>query len=239
MRCLIGGLPYTRKDGTKKATRSAKYRCSGKAHQKVKCSGQTTYSPTRIEGVVLEEIYAYLDQLKTVDLTSQIEKLKKQNMSEETKALRKYKKEIDKANSDLTGLKNEVIKVINGESSFDRDMLSEMINDKQKEISELNEKIEQLEQQLESKKVEHAELEALQKHVPVWREVFKKASIEQKKMMLSTIIKSIDVYKDRIELNLNLHIREFLDTMDCDKKNIPTNWVDSGKVLSHNSLATL
>ena len=155
---------YTRKDGTKRATRSAKYRCSGKAHQKVDCSGQTTYSPIRIEGAVLDEIYAYLEQLKTVDLTSQIENLKKQNMGEETKELGKYKKELSKADSDLAGLKNEVIKVINGESSFDREMLSGMIKDKENQILELNETIEKLEKQLESKKVEHAELEALQKH---------------------------------------------------------------------------
>ncbi|MED4378263.1 hypothetical protein P9274_21660, partial [Schinkia azotoformans] len=59
---------------------------------------------------------------------------------------------------------NEVIKVINGESSFDREMLSGMIKDKENQILELNETIEKLEKQLESKKVEHAELEALQKH---------------------------------------------------------------------------
>ncbi|MED4377924.1 hypothetical protein P9274_19905, partial [Schinkia azotoformans] len=79
------------------------------------------------------------------------------------------------------------------------------------------------------------------KHVPVWREVFEKASIEKKKMMLSTIIKSINVFKDRIEINLNLHICEFLNTMGnaTSKNNNQINMVDSGKVLSHNSSATL
>ncbi|HBS44089.1 MAG TPA: hypothetical protein DEA91_05770 [Paenibacillus sp.] len=38
--------------------REAKYRCSGKAAQKVKCSGKTFHSPIRLEGIVLDEIYA-------------------------------------------------------------------------------------------------------------------------------------------------------------------------------------
>lgn len=59
---------YILKDGTEKVKREAKYRCSGKALQKVKCSGKSIHFPIRLEGIVLDEMYTYLDQLETVDL---------------------------------------------------------------------------------------------------------------------------------------------------------------------------
>jgi site-specific DNA recombinase len=66
--------------------KEAKYRCSGKAAQKVRCSGKTIHSPIRLEGIVLDEIYAYLDKLETVDLKEQIEQIKSINSGDEEKA---------------------------------------------------------------------------------------------------------------------------------------------------------
>ncbi|WP_234541941.1 hypothetical protein [Paenibacillus pseudetheri] len=75
------------------------------ALQKVNCSGKTIHSPIRLEGVVLDEIYAYLDQLETVDLKEQIEQIKSRNSGDEEKALRKHQKLTDKAKMELSSLK--------------------------------------------------------------------------------------------------------------------------------------
>jgi site-specific DNA recombinase len=226
---------YVLKDGTKNVYRSAKYRCSGKAHQKVKCSGKTVHSPIRIEGVVLDELYGYLDQLKTVDLTSQIESIKSRNLDGEVGMLRKLQKELDKANSELASLKGEVIKVIMGQSPLDRAMLSGLIKDKENEVLDLQLKTKKVQQELDSKKVEYAEMEALQKYIPVWREVFEQASSEKKKMMLSTIIGGVVVYRDRIEVYFKLHISQFINGMGYEA--IKHKNSNMGKVLSYSSLA--
>lgn len=55
-------------------------------------------------------------------------------------------------------------------------------------------------------------MQALQTYIPVWREVFKKASTAKKKMMLSTIIECVRVYRDSVELTLKLNISSFLAT---------------------------
>ncbi|WP_240672277.1 hypothetical protein [Anoxybacillus flavithermus] len=63
---------------------------------------------------------------------------------------------------------------------------------------------------LESKKVELSEMEELQRYIPVWREVFEKVSVEKKKMMLSTVIDKIVVFRDRVEITFKISLNRFL-----------------------------
>ncbi|CAH1059858.1 hypothetical protein [Paenibacillus pseudetheri] len=81
-------------------------------------------------------------------------------------------------------------------------------------------------------------MQALQTYIPVWREVFKKASTAKKKMMLSTIIECVRVYRDSVELTLKLKISSFLATactssLKVDDLNVGDNVL--GKALSHHS----
>lgn len=72
------------------------------------------YSPKKIEGVVLDELYDYLDQLEAIDLTSKIQEFKQRNTDKEVKTLRKLQSEFDKVNSALVKLKDEALKIIMG-----------------------------------------------------------------------------------------------------------------------------
>lgn len=136
---------YTRKDGTEIVKREAKYRCSGKALQKVKCGGKKIHFSICLEGIVLDEIYASLDQLETVDLKEQIEQIKSRNSGDEEKALRKHQKLTDKAKMELSRLKDEVLKVIMWKSPLDREMVNEMVKKKESEVSLLLAKLEMFE----------------------------------------------------------------------------------------------
>lgn len=208
---------YVRKDGTEIRKHEPKYRCSGKAQQKVNCDGQTQYSQRKIEGLVLEEVNNYLDQLKTIDFTSQINEFKKKNMTGEVKALRKLRNKFEEATSELVVLRSEVPKAIMGTSNFTSELLSSLIQEK--EINELKLKVEEAEKELETKKIEVAEMEEVQKYIPVWREVFEKASIEKKKMMLNTIIDVVTVYRNKVEIDCKINVGYFLGAMGSESNN--------------------
>ncbi|RAV06622.1 recombinase family protein [Paenibacillus sp. YN15] len=247
IRCGTCGNPLTatpnhktyisKKTGKKTGYRSMKYRCSGKASQKVvDCRGQTMYSQNIIEGLVMDEVYSYLDQLQTIDLTNEIEKMRNRNLEEEARALSKCKQQLKRLEHELSKYKEEVLKVIMGESSFDRDMLSGLIKKKEQEVGELKEEHAKLEQELAAKKVERTEMEALQRHIPNWRKVFEAASIAKRKMMLRTIIGGILVYRDRVEVTFKLRISQFLDVMGSGEfKSLDA--AQYGRVLTYNSVA--
>lgn len=200
---------YEDKLGHKTSKQVPIYRCSGKALQKKKCTGQTTYAFKKIEGIVLEEVYRYLDQLKTIDLTQELQALKQQNTGDDERKLSQLQMQLGKAVSTLTTLEDKVIEVLNGEGSITEATLSKLIQKKEQEINDLEEKIEETKGVLDSKRLEQEEVESLQLHIPIWKEVFEQSSNGKKKMMLHTIIESVVVGKDNVEVKFKLDFYSF------------------------------
>lgn len=229
----------SKKTGEEKVYKSWKYRCSGKAQQKVECSGRTLHSQRIIEGIVLDEVYSYLDQLHTVDLTSEIENLMNRNSEDEIKALSKLKQQLTRMEFELTNYEEEVIRVIMGESTFTREKLSTLMAKKEQEIEQLKLNRDMLERELAAKNVEHTEMETLQQYIPKWREVFEAATFEKKKMMLSTVIDVIRVFSEQVEVTFKLRISQFIDAMGrAEAKGVSLpDAAQYGKVLTHNAVA--
>jgi len=201
---------YTLADGTVQKWRQAKYRCSGKALGRTECKGQTIYSQNRIEGIVLEELDKYLDQLRQVNLSDQVKKLKKNSISEEESEYKKLTKHATALKKELKILTDEVTKSIMGKSSFKPELLNSLIEQKDVEIQNIEVQLEKLEQKMKSKKLEVSEMESLISYIPVWKEVFHNPPIEKQKMMLNYIIDSIIVYKDSVTLKVKLRISDFI-----------------------------
>ena len=49
--------------------------------------------------------------------------------------------------------------------------------------------------------------------IPDWKEVFKQASIEEKKMLLTAIIKEVIVYDERIDVKLKISFDDFFNAI--------------------------
>ncbi|WP_068610111.1 recombinase family protein [Paenibacillus swuensis] len=200
---------YTLVDGTKKIWTSPKYRCSGKASGKI-CNGQTIYSPNKIEKIVLEELDIFLDELKQINLKTEIESFNKNNIDGDSQELRRLQNEIEKKYKELFALTSEVPKSIMGQSSFKAELLNTLIDQKNNEITEESSKLSNLQIKVKEMKVEVDEMEMLRKHIPVWKEVYKNSPLEKQKMMLGVLINNIVVTRDRVEVNVKLHIQEII-----------------------------
>ena len=211
---------YQRSDGTTRASHYAKYRCSGKALKKVDCDGQTMHSQFKLESIVLNQVNAYLDRLATQDLSERIAEMQKLNAGSDEKELRKLSKQREAEQDKLLKYKSEVIKVINGESRFTADLLNGLIAETEQSIRGLADQIQFIQREMESKKMEEAEIQTLRQYVPVWREVFEQATDSKKKMMLAAII------------------GQFLGTMGCGTVKLDShNGVMNGKVTTQNTVA--
>ena len=204
---------YLRADGTLRHSRYAKYRCSGKALRKVECIGQTVHAPRKLEAIVLGQVYAYLDRLAAVDLSEQIADRKKGHAGTEERELHQLSKQADAERDKLVKFKAEVIKVISGDSKFTDQMLTELIGETKEVLLQLEQRIEQIKEQMAKTAVEEAQIQTLRQYVPVWSDVFAGASNEKKKMMLASIIERVRVSRDKVEIDFKLRIGQFLGAM--------------------------
>lgn len=197
-------------NGTVQKKRLAKYRCSGKALRSTNCEGQTIYSQEKIEGIVLKQVQVYLDKLKQVDLTKQIEKRKKANENENVSKLKQLQKQLEECYLELSVLNNEIPKALMGKSAFKPELLNSLIEQKNQEISTINTEITSLEQIDRVDKEQTRSIEMIQKHIPVWSEVFDNAPFEKKKMMLQSLIERVVIYKERIRVQFKPQFEEII-----------------------------
>ena len=201
---------WNTKDGVEHVARKAKYRCSGKAQRAKDCDGQTIYSQNRIEKTVLSEVDVYLKQLKSIDLSTQIKKFKHKYMDNDVQEANRLRRQLEEAYKELSALKKEVSKSILGKSRYNEELLSELIKDKDSEINMLLNTAQEIEKIVIEKKAKVDDMVLLQKYVPCWEEELEKATIARRKVMLSTLIDNITVYKDRIEVKIKLELLEFI-----------------------------
>lgn len=205
------------KDGTIKSEKMyTYYRCTAKTSGHIKCtSKKMTYQADKIEKIVLKEIYKYLDSLKSVDLTEEIEKLKRGNVSDDEIKLKQLNKQIISKTEANNKLKEEIVKCLLGQSNFDEKILNELIKNNDKEIETITNEKEVVEKRVQKKQIEYNEMKKVQKMIPVWKEEFEKAPIEVKKMLLSQIISQIYVFENKIQIEMRVDLDTFFNK---DKK---------------------
>jgi site-specific DNA recombinase len=211
---------WTNKDGTIKKYKAAKYRCSGKALGRKQCDGQTIYGKNKIEDIVLEEVKMYLQRLSQIDLKKEIEKMQARTLEKEQKELDNLQKNNEENYKELAVLQDEVAKSLMGNSTFQPEMLSNLISNKEKTINQNNELIVKLEESIRTSKVELNSALELQQTIPRWDEEFDKADTDRKKVLLRSIVSDVVVYRDEIKVGVKLHLQQFLQNFDENNEEV-------------------
>lgn len=165
-----------------------------------------------IEEPVLNEIYNYFDLLEERDLSEYVRKIHSKNNDNEGKQIKELERNIKEYSHKNELLKDEIIKVITGKSSFSKDLLSEVIEENNKKIEESKKQKSNLELLRKKKEIDFEQMIKVKKLIPKWKEVLQNASIEKKKMILSSIIKEIVVYDEKIDIKLRIGFNEFINT---------------------------
>jgi len=77
-----------------------KYICFGR-RATIPCTGQRTFSQKKVDPVVMEEIYSYLDTLQTLDLSSKIDEMQGKVKRDIETTLQAIKTQISKIEKEL------------------------------------------------------------------------------------------------------------------------------------------
>ena len=129
----------------------------------------------------------------------------------------RFDNHIDKLNK----LREEVVKSIQGESAFSQSMLAGLVEDSKKKSESLKVQCEKAESEVESSKTLIKDLNDQYDEIISWSSLYDSASIEAKKMIVNSMIKRVDVYRNyELNVELNMNIRQFFLGME-EPENIP------------------
>ncbi|MGN0492926.1 MAG: recombinase family protein [Acutalibacteraceae bacterium] len=204
-----------RKDGSIDKMPRIRYVCYGKTRKQTDCNGQTGYTMHKLDGIVEQVIKNIFAAMKGIPKSKIVSARYKKEVTDKKRRLADTEKEYNKALQKLSLLKAEVIKCLQGESTFSKDILSELITDSEENCNELAKVRENIEAELKQSEKLQAELCRSYDEIISWADLYDGASIEAKKMIVNSMIKRIDVFRDyKLKIEFNFDIKQFFLGID-------------------------
>ena len=204
-----------RKDGSIDKSPRIRYVCYGKTRKQTDCNGQTGYTMHKLDGIVEQVIKNIFAAMKGIPKSKIVSARYKKEVTDKKRRLDDTEKEYNKALQKLNLLKAEIIKCLQGESTFSKDILSELITDTEKNCNELAKLLEKLETELEQSEDLQAELCRSYDEIISWADLYDSANIEAKKMIVNSMIKRIDVFRGyKLKIEFNFDIKQFFLGID-------------------------
>lgn len=147
---------------------------------------------------------------------SEIVNIRYREKMEERKALLKSaKSDYAKAAAELDTLRGEVIKALRGESAFSQELLSSLIADGEKKCLTIQHTMEVAQAAYDEGQAMLDTLNAQYDDIISWADMYDSASMESKKMIVSCLIRRVEVYWDyRLHIDFNIDFEQFSAGLD-------------------------
>lgn len=225
---------WTTKAGERKVSFTGRYVCPSK------CGGRnssaqaqvcettsavehhsTCYSQNYLEGIVIKVVENYLEQLKTIDISKELQEMQAQQRKQVEKELTDIQKKAKALSQDIQTLEEKIPDAIRGEYYFSAEKLSTMIAEKERQQEELSQKAQQIQNSLAQLIAKDSEMEHFISRIPNWKEEFQQADTQTQKMLLSSILDRIEVKDTDINIKFKIRPEDFILPKTLDSDTIP------------------
>lgn len=204
------GTVRTNANGEKIGRKRIRYVCYNKTRKRAECSGPTGYTMHILDKLVTDVLHEIFNRMEAVSEDEIISRTHRSAMVTLKERLAAAKAESAKATKDYDSLKAEVVKAIQGTSSFSMDVLSELVENARNKMMEANEALTSLNTELAENESKLDQIKADYHRILKWSEMFDSSDMEVKKMIAGYIIKRVYVYQDyRLRFELNMDIAQF------------------------------
>ncbi|MCL2398792.1 MAG: recombinase family protein [Defluviitaleaceae bacterium] len=193
------------------AVYSSKYYFCPKKARQGDCDGYVQHGIKRIEAALLDEIYAYLDSIKAMDISRTIMNRKAKLLKGQSETIKPMLQKIATLKKEVARLEEEILKCLAGESAFTQKQLSEAMSDKVSELSAMEHEV-----KTEKEKTAVAinrldELTVFRKLVVSWKKEFSRANTETQSALISMVIDHVHIARDSVDIKFKYNHHDIED----------------------------
>ena len=204
------GRKRVRKDGTILRETRARYQCHYNIRHPGECDGQSGYGVDKLDKLVDQIIRIQLGRIQNAPPQELIEKQQAKEMELIKSKLKLLNDQYRQKQREYQDLRAETIKVVQGISRLNVDLLNSLVD-------ETSDQIKQLEQQIQATTTELEETlrdasQVLQEYDQLvgWAEMYDNCTFEAKKMIVAQFVKAVRVRRDyEIDIEFNVSFEEF------------------------------
>ena len=182
------------------------YKCYNRTQYKGQCDGPTTYLAPKIDAVLEEILRGIFEKAKSVNELDLIQNQLQSSVEECQRQIKSVKAELAKDVKELSRWENLMLDSLEGTCIFTPEQVKKRMDTVQASIDELTQKMEMLQSKIEQSREQAEQFKMQHQQLLSWAEIFDSATVEEKKMISSYIIKAVTLsrnYQMRIEFNIS------------------------------------
>lgn len=207
------GKGRPRSDGTD-AVR-VRYVCQTKTRKHEPCGGQTGYTKHILDGMINDIVHDIFRKVKSLSKAEILGTSHAAKIGEYKAIAKRAQREYQKAEKELQGLKQEVVKAVTGNSAFPVELLSSLVQEAEQKCATLKLAYEEAQQNVEQSETVMQELQVKYDQFIDWSNVYDTANIETQKMIVAHLIERVDVFRGyELKIKFAISVEQFLIGLD-------------------------
>lgn len=204
------GRKRVRADGTVHRETRARYQCHYNVRHPGECDGQSGYGLDKLDRLIDQIIHIQFERIRKAPPQALIDRETQRETTLAKAQLNMLMEQHRQKEREYQDLRAETIKVVQGTSHLNADLLNSLVEETKSQIAELEQQIQReknalqaLSNNAETVRQEYAQLVS-------WADMYDNCTFEAKKMIVAQFVKSISVKRDyEIDITFNVSFAEF------------------------------
>lgn len=214
---------YKSADGTETVTRIHRYACYNKVRHRALCDGQSGYTAKKIDDVIDKLLHDIFAKLRGIPAEPLVKMQCAAKIAECEAMQRSAKHELDAATAEMNELKEEVLRVIRGESALPQSVLTEMLRTAEKRVAEATERYKAAYESARDVDALTVQMTKQLGQLQSWSVLYDSAELPVKKMIASELIRRVTVHSDyKLDIQFNISYEQFIGVDGKAKDLSPT-----------------
>ena len=204
------GRKRVRKDGTILRETRARYQCHYNIRHPGECDGQSGYGVDKLDKLVDQIIRIQLGRIQNAPPQELIEKQQAKELELIKSKLKLLNDQYRQKQREYQDLRAETIKVIQGTSRLNVDLLNSLVEETSDQIKQLEQQIQVTTTELEETLRDASQVLQEYDQLVGWAEMYDNCTFEAKKMIVAQFVKAVRVRRDyEIDIEFNVSFEEF------------------------------
>lgn len=204
------GRKRTNKDGTIHRETRARYQCHYNVRHPGECDGQSGYGVDKLDKLIDQIIQIQFERIRQAPPQALIQR-ETQKEIEATKAhLNLLMGQHKQKEQEYQDLRAETIKVVQGTSRLNADLLNSLVEETKTQIADLEQQIQKGKEELQVRSSNAEKVRQEYAQLVSWADMYDSCTFEAKKMIVAQFVKSVSVKRDyEIDITFSVAFEEF------------------------------
>ena len=210
---------YKLKNGKVVEALKPKYNCFQRAQHLRKCDGQALYLADQVDAIVLNVARELFGSIQRSPRDRMMEEKIRQEYKGKQKQKRTLEKKLQDCEHALERYENEVLKCLEGQSSFTEEMLARLIAKAENELKIARQEYAAAVLAVDNEKEIARKIKECYGRFCGWAEEFEMASLARKRVILSQLFERVEVGRGyEVTVHVNMSYQQFVNMGDPDEK---------------------